>query len=162
MIRVLYPGSFDPFTKGHGDVVNQASKIFDEVIISIMQNPLKKNCFFTIKERLEIIEELYKEASNIKVIMGSGAVVDIAEYYECKSIIRGLRGLSDYDYEVAMAQTNKEISKGKVNTLCLFADKSNQFTSSSMVRELFYLNKDISSYVEPYVENQMKLKRSIK
>ena len=159
MIRVLYPGSFDPFTEGHSDVVNQASKIFDEVVIAVMQNPIKKSSFFTPKERLEIIKKLYEQKENIKVINGSGAVVDIAELYECKAIIRGLRGLSDYDYEVSMAQINKEISNGNIHTLCIFADKKNQFISSSMVRELFNLGKDISKYVDPYVEMQMKLKR---
>lgn len=159
MIRVLYPGSFDPFTEGHSDVVNQASKIFDEVVIAVMQNPLKKSYFFTPKKRLEIIKKLYEQKENIKVINGSGAVVDIAELYECKAIIRGLRGLSDYDYEVSMAQINKEISNGNIHTLCIFADKKNQFISSSMVRELFNLGKDISKYVDSYVEMQMKLKR---
>ena len=161
MIRVLYPGSFDPFTEGHADVVNQASKIFDEVVIAVMQNPLKKNSFFTLEERLEIIKKLYEEKNNIKVISGSGATVDVAKLYECKAIIRGLRGLSDYDYEVSMAQINKEISNGDIQTLCLFADKNNQFISSSMVRELYNLGKDYSSYVDPYVESQMKLKMKL-
>ncbi|MBR4178783.1 MAG: pantetheine-phosphate adenylyltransferase [Bacilli bacterium] len=161
MISVLYPGSFDPFTKGHSDVVEQAGNIFDEVIIAVMQNPLKKSSFFTLEERMEIIKELYKEREKIKVIHGSGAVVDIAEEYNCKAIIRGLRGLSDYDYEVSMAQINKELSNGSINTICLLADKNNQFISSSMVREIYNLGKDISRYVDPYVEEQMKLKRSL-
>ena len=161
MIRVLYPGSFDPFTKGHEDVVSQASNIFDEVLICVMKNPLKKNEFFGLEERIELIKEIYEKNNRIKVLSGTGAVVDIASENECKAIIRGLRGLSDYDYEVAMAQINKEISNGTINTICFLADKSNQFISSSMVRELYYLDKDISSYVEPSIERKMKLKRSI-
>ena len=154
MTKVLYPGSFDPITKGHMNIIEQASELFDEVIIAILQNQSKKKCFFTLEERLEIIKELYSKTDNIKVVSGSGAAVDIAILNECKAIIRGLRGLSDYDYEVQLAQINKDISNNKVNTICLFADKDYQFISSSMVKEVFNLNKDISMYVD----NKVKIK----
>ena len=123
MTKVLYPGSFDPMTKGHMNIVEQASDLFDEVIIAVMQNPLKKSGLFTLEERMEIIKELYQRMNNVRVISGSGAAVDIALLNECKAIIRGLRSLSDYDYEVQLQQMNKEISNNKVNTICLFADK---------------------------------------
>ena len=108
MTKVLYAGSFDPITKGHMNIVEQASNLFDEVIIAIMQNPSKKNGFFTIEERMEIIKELYQRMNNVKVISASGATVDVAILNECKAIIRGLRSLSDYDYEVQLQQINKE------------------------------------------------------
>ena len=158
MTKVLYPGSFDPITKGHMNIVEQASELFDEVIIAILQNP-KKNPMFTIQERLEMISELYKHYNNIKVVIGSGATVDIAILNDCKAIVRGLRSLTDYDYEVQMQQINKDISNNQVNTICLFADKEYQFISSSMVKEVLSLNKDISSYVDKSVQRKLKMKR---
>ena len=158
MTKVLYPGSFDPITKGHMNIIEQASNLFDEVIIAILQNPNKKS-MFTQKERLEMISGLYKQYENIKVITGSGAAVDIAALQECKAIVRGLRSLTDYDYEVQMQQINKDISGNKVNTICLFADKEYQFISSSVVKEVLSLDKDISSYVDKSIEKKLKMKR---
>lgn len=159
MTKVLYPGSFDPITKGHMNIVEQASNLFDEVIIAVLQNPSKKSELFTLEERVEIIKELYKEKNNVSVILGSGATVDIAQLYGCKAIIRGLRSLTDYDYEVQLQQMNKEISNNKVNTVCLFADKEYQFVSSSMVKEVMSLGKDISKYVDSLVKEKMLLKK---
>ncbi len=159
MTKVLYPGSFDPMTKGHMNIVEQASDLFDEVIIAVMQNPLKKSGLFTLEERMEIIKELYQRMNNVKVISASGAAVDVALLNECKAIIRGLRSLSDYDYEVQLQQMNKEISDNKVNTICLFADKKYQFVSSSMVKEVLNLDKDISRYVDPIVRERMLVKK---
>ena len=159
MTRVLYPGSFDPITKGHMDIIWQASNLFDEVVVAVMQNYSKKISFFSIEERLEMIKYLYRDMSNIKVISGSGATVDVAIQNECKAIIRGLRSLSDYDYEVQLQQMNKEISDNKVNTICLFADKEYQFVSSSMVKEVLNLDKDISRYVDPIVRERMLVKK---
>jgi len=159
MTKVLYPGSFDPITKGHMNIITQASNLFDEVIIAILQNPNKKQSLFTLEERIKLIKELYKNYDNIKVVSGSGAAVDIAILNECKAIIRGLRSLSDYDYEVQLQQINKEISNGEINTVCLFADKEYQFVSSSVVKEVFNLNKDISKYVDPLVKQKMLEKK---
>ncbi len=159
MTRVLYPGSFDPVTKGHMNIINQASVLFDEVIVAVMQNPLKKSYFFTLEERIEILKEIYRKLDNIRIILGSGASVDIALENDCKSIIRGLRSLSDYDYEVQLQQINKDISNNRVNTICLFADRDYQFISSSMVKEVFNLGKDISAYVDPIVNERMLLKK---
>ena len=127
MTRVLYPGSFDPITKGHMNIIEQASELFDEVVVAVLQNPLKKSGYFTLEERLEILNELYKRMDNVKIVTGNGAAVDIASLYECKAIIRGLRSLSDYDYEVQLQQINKDISNNEINTVCLFADKEYQF-----------------------------------
>ena len=159
MTKVLYPGSFDPITKGHMNIVKQASDLFDEVIIAVLQNPLKKSSLFTLEERIEIIKELYKNVSNIKIVSDSKAAVDIALLYGCKAIIRGLRSLSDYDYEVQLQQINKEISNNQINTICLFADKEYQFVSSSVVKELFNLDKDFSRYVDPLVQEKMLIKK---
>ena len=119
----------------------------------------KKSGLFTLEERMEIIKELYQRMNNVRVISASGATVDVALLNECKAIIRGLRSLSDYDYEVQLQQMNKEISNNKVNTICLFADKEYQFVSSSMVKEVLNLDKDISRYVDPIVMDRMLLKK---
>ena len=159
MSKILYPGSFDPITKGHMNIIDQASELFDEVVIAVLQNPLKKNGFFTLEERLEIINTLYEYRDNIRVVSGSGAAVDIALLNGCKAMIIGLRGLSDYDYEVQLSQINKDISNGQVNTVCLFADSEYQFISSTVVKEVYNLDKDISKYVDPYVETKMLEKK---
>ncbi len=159
MTKVLYPGSFDPITRGHMNIVEQATSLFDEVVIAVMQNPLKKSELFTLEERMEIIRELYQRMNNVKVISGSGATVDLALANECKAIIRGLRSLSDFDYEVQLQQVNKEISNNKVNTICLFADREYQFASSSRVKEIFSLDKDVSRYVAPLVQKRMLVKK---
>ena len=159
MIKGLYPGSFDPMTKGHMNIIDQASNLFDEVIVAVMQNMSKNAGFFTLEERYELVCELCQRMNNVKVIIGSGAAVDVALLNECKVIIRGLRSLSDYDDEVQIRQTNIEISGGKINTVCFFADENYQFISSSKVRTVFGLNKDISKYVEPCVVKRMIKKR---
>ena len=160
MTKVLYPGSFDPITKGHMNIIEQASKLFDEVVVAVLQNPGKGNGLFSIEERFTIIEKLYERMENVKVVTGNGAAVDVAMLHECKAIIRGLRGLSDYDYEVQLAHINKDISNGEVNTVCLFADSEYQFVSSSVVREVWKLDKDVSKYVDPIVEEQLVFKKN--
>jgi len=158
MTKVLYPGSFDPITKGHMNIISQAVQLFDEVVIAILVNPAKKNVFFTPKERLEIIKELYKQYSNVKVVEGSGASTDLAILYECKAIVRGLRSVTDFEYELQLAQINNDISDNKVKTICLFSDSNLQNISSSAVKEIFNLDKDIAKYVHPLVKEKMLIK----
>ena len=160
MTRVLYPGSFDPITKGHMNIVDQAINLFDSVVIAVMHNPTKKENMFTVEERVNLIKELYKDHPNVEVISSMGATVDVAINNNCNAIIRGLRSLTDYDYEVQMNQFNKEISNNRVSTICLFADKEYQFVSSSMVKEIFSLNKDISRYVDESVIKKMQEKKN--
>lgn len=158
MMRVLYPGSFDPITKGHMNIIKQATQIFDEVIIAVLQNPIKKNSFFVLEERLEILNKLYGNNSKVKLIASTNTATDLALEYKCKAIIRGIRNIKDFEYEKQLAQINKDISNDKVNTICLFADQGLQTISSSVVKEIFYLNKNISKYVDPIVEEKMILK----
>lgn len=159
MTKVLYPGSFDPITKGHMSIVRKASYLFDEIIIAVLQNPDKKSSFFTVEERVEIIKQLYQDIDNIKVVSSNLAAVDVADLYECKAIIRGLRGLTDFDYEIQLSQINKDISNNKIETVCLFADREYQFISSSIVKSVLNLNKDISNYVDPIVKQKMLVKK---
>ena len=159
MSRVLKPGSNDPITKRHKEIIRQTSNLLEEVVETDKQKKEKKISFFSIEERLEMIKYLYRDMSNIKVISGSGATVDVAIQNECKAIIRGLRSLSDYDYEVTMQEINREISNNMINTICLFADTKYQSVSSSMVKELFNLDKDIIRYVEPTIKEKMLIKK---
>ena len=161
MIKVLYTGSFDPITKGHMNIVSQASQLFDGVVIAVLQNKNKRQGFFEIDERCNIIKELYKNSSNIEVIKGKSndLAFQLALDNDCKMILRGLRGLSDYDDEVQNRQANIEISNGSVNTVFLMADIEYQFISSSKVRDIFSYGLDISRYVDELVEEKMKQKR---
>ena len=162
MTKVLYPGSFDPLTKGHMNIIQQAEELFEEVVVAVLTNPMKKTSMFTQEERLEMIKELYKEYKHIKVVSGEGAAVDVAMLHQCKAIVRGLRSLSDYDYEVQLHQVNKLISNNQVTTIPLFADIEYQFLSSSMVKEVFNLDKDISMLVDPIIEERMLEKKRVR
>lgn len=158
-MKVLYPGSFDPITKGHMNIIEQATQLFDEVIIAVLQNSMKNNSLFSLEERLEILGQLYYNNPKVKLVSSDKTSTDIALLYECKAIIRGLRSISDFEYEIQLAQINRDISDDQINTICLFADSRLQTVSSSVVKEVFNLNKSISKYVDPIVEEKMVLKR---
>ena len=130
MTKVLFTGSFDPITKGHMDIIEQASNLFDEVLIGILINPEKKNAFFSQKERLEIIREIYKKKKNINVISSTKLGVDLAKEKDCKIIIRGLRSILDFEYEYQLSLTNTDLSNNEVTTVCLFSKPEYQNISS--------------------------------
>lgn len=155
MIRVLYPGSFDPITYGHINIIEQTCDLFDEIIVAVMHNP-RKSGMFTPDERVKLIADLYKNNPKIKVVSSDGATIDLALENNCKAIIRGLRTLTDFEYEIQMAQINKQISQNMINTISLFAEHDYENISSSMVKEILYLNKDVSRYVPTSVEQAMK------
>lgn len=160
MIRVLYPGSFDPITYGHINIIEQTCDLFDEIIVAVMHNP-RKSGMFTPDERVKLIADLYKNNPKIKVVSSDGATIDLALENNCKAIIRGLRTLTDFEYEIQMAQINKQISQDMINTISLFAEHDYENISSSMVKEILYLNKDVSRYVPASVEQAMKDKLSL-
>lgn len=155
MKKVLYTGSFDPITKGHMNVIDQAANLFDEVVIAVMVNSAKPNGFFTLPERIALIEEIYKDNEHVKVVTGNKASVKLAEEENCVAIIRGLRGVTDFDYEIQLSTINRNLSNNKVNTVCLFPEPEYQYISSSVVREVFSLDEDVSSYVHPTVAKAM-------
>lgn len=161
MSKIMYPGSFDPITKGHMNVIEQtlALNAFDEILVAILINPTKKEPLFTIQERVDMIKEIYKNNDKIKVVSSDKSAVDVALLYECSAILRGVRGVNDFNEEILLATINKEISNNKVNTIFISADKEYQFVSSSVVKEIFNLNKSINNYVDPIVEKRMLVKR---
>ena len=155
MKKAFYAGSFDPITKGHLNVINQASNLFDEVVVAVMQNSAKKTPFFTLEERVELVKQTVDNIDNVKVITGEGTAVKLAKLYECQAMIRGLRGVTDFDSEIQLATTNRKLSNREISTICLFPDQEYQYISSSIVRELFSLDEPINDYVEPVVEQAM-------
>jgi len=161
MKRVLYPGSFDPPTYGHMNVVEQATNLFDEVIIAVMQNSSKGSGFFTIEERIALLEAIYQDYENIKIVTGSGAAVDLAMLYKCQALLRGLRGVTDFEYELQLAAINRKLSEEQISTICLFPDNQVQHISSSVVKELYSLDKDVKEYVHPVVKEKMLEKRRV-
>ena len=155
MKKAFYAGSFDPITKGHLNVINQASNLFDEVVVAVMQNPSKKNPFFTLEERVELVKQVVANIDNVSVVTGEGASYKLAQLYQCQAMIRGLRGVTDFDSEIQIATTNRKLSNREISTICLFPDQEFQYISSSIVRELFFLDEPIDDYVEPVVEDAM-------
>ena len=154
MKKVLYAGSFDPITKGHLNVIHQASNLFDEVVVAVMQNSAKKP-FFTLEERVELVKKTVEALDNVQVVTGTGAAYKLAKLYECQAMIRGLRGVTDFDSEIQLATTNRKLRNRELSTICLFPDQEYQYISSSIVRELFALDEPIDDYVEPVVEEAM-------
>lgn len=154
MKKALYPGSFDPITYGHMDVVDQALKIFDKVTIAVMVNSSKNYGMFALEERKELIQEIYKDNANVEVIAidYKVAAVDIAIQNGCYTMVRGLRDLTDFAAEKQLAEINLIISEQKVNTVALFANPNNTTISSTSVKELFSLGKSIDSFVHPKVK----------
>lgn len=155
MKKSFYAGSFDPITKGHLNVINQASNLFDEVVVAVMQNSSKKNPFFTLEERVELVKQVVENIDNVTVVTGTGASYKLAKLYECQAMIRGLRGVTDFDSEIQLATTNRKLSNREISTICLFPDQEYQYISSSIVRELFALDEPIDDYVEPVVKEAM-------
>ncbi|MEI3530372.1 MAG: pantetheine-phosphate adenylyltransferase [Bacilli bacterium] len=154
MKKVIYPGSFDPITKGHMNIIEQASTLFDKVYVAVMVNAKKNNSLFTIEERISMIKDIYENNPKVEVITGL-VTSDLALEYGCVAIVKGLRSVTDFEYEIGMAHINKDISDGKINTISLFADKEYEYLSSSVVRELAYLNKDTEPYVAKEVAHQL-------
>lgn len=135
------------------NVVEQALELFDEVVIAVMIN-LSKKGFFPIDERIEMLKEIYKNYHQVKIVSGKGSAVDLALLHDCKAMIRGMRGVTDFEYELQLATINRKLSK-EVTTISLFPDSEVQHISSSVVRELYSLDKDLDDYVHPYVKEKL-------
>ena len=159
MIKAIYPGSFDPITKGHIDVIKRASRIFDQIIIAVSQN-INKKSFLSEKDKIEAIKLSIVDLNNVEVIVFDSLLVDFAKANNAQIILRGLRAVSDFEYEFQLAGMNKHLDK---NIETFFLTPSEEFSniSSSLVREILMLGGDISSFVPQEVEKilQSKLKK---
>ena len=146
----VYPGTFDPFTNGHKDLVQRASSnIFDKVYICVAENS-KKDTLFSLSERIHLAEKSLHEIKNIEVIGFSGLLVDFAEKLNAKVILRGLRVVSDFEYEFQMSSMNKKLNNN-IESIFLTPSESYAFLSSSLVKEIAELGGDISKFVNPEV-----------
>ena len=149
MKNAIYPGSFDPITNGHLDIIKRASDIFDKVFVCVADNPAKKY-FFTTEERLNMAKEACKIFPNVEVIYTDGIVVNKAEELGCKVIVRGLRAVTDFEFEFQLAAANEFINHN-VETMFLMAATGKGFISSSYVKDFFINKVNVSSLVPPIV-----------
>ena len=153
MKRAVCPGSFDPITYGHLDVIERASGLFDEVIIAVLVNRTKAS-FFTVAERIEMITEVTAKYKNVKVDSWSGLLVDFCMEHEVSAIVKGLRAVSDFDYELQMAQMNLQLKE--VDTLFMATTPAYSFLSSSLVKEIATYGGDVSALIPPKVLTLVK------
>jgi pantetheine-phosphate adenylyltransferase len=158
MRKVLYPGTFDPVTNGHIDIINRAREMFDGVIVTVAVNPTKVP-LFTVEERVEMLRKSLADIDNVTVDSFDGLVVDHAHETGAVGIIRGLRALSDFEYEFQMALMNRKLA-GDLTTVFLIPHEKYTYLNSSIVRNLASLNSDVSDFVPPVVVEMLKSKFS--
>ncbi len=157
--KAVFPGSFDPITRGHIDIIKRALNVFDEVIVGVLNNTTKET-LFTVDERQKLIEEEFKAfRDNLSVQIFSGLLVDFVKEHEAQVIIRGLRAISDYDYESQMALMNKTLASS-IETFFMITSVNNSYISSSLVRQIAQFGGDVSKLVSPHVEAAVKAKFS--
>ena len=157
-VIAVYPGSFDPITYGHIDIIERGCKLFDRVVVAILINP-NKTPLFTVEERLEMISKSLKHLpqEKIKVSSFSGLLVDYVKKVNAKAILRGIRAISDFEYEFQMALTNRRLLK-TVDTVFMMPDERYSYLSANLVREIASFGGDISHFVPPHVEKRLKEK----
>lgn len=150
----MYPGSFDPITNGHLDIVNRSIKLFDEIVILVAANMRKGGSWFPVEERIALIKEAVGNNPKIKVESWDGLIMDYASKNNVNVVIRGLRAVSDFEYEFLMAAANKRLNDN-VETMFMMTGESLFFVSSSLVKELHKYGSDISHYVPLNVKNKI-------
>jgi pantetheine-phosphate adenylyltransferase len=153
MRRAVCPGSFDPITYGHLDIIERASRHFDEVIVAVLENRTKSS-LFTVAERISMITEVTKKYTNVRIDSWSGLLVEYCKSNDVQSIVKGLRAVSDFDYELQMAQVNLQGSG--VETMFMATSPTHSFLSSSLVKELAHYGGDVSSMVPSSINEALK------
>ncbi len=153
MLRAIYPGSFDPVTNGHIDIIRRAAGIADELIVGVLQNKAKTP-LFSVEERVIILRKVTENLKNVKVIPFEGLLIDFAAQMDAKVIIRGLRAITDFEYELQMSQTNRKLN-ADIETLFLTTSLEYSYLSSSTVKEVAGFGGDISQFVPEYVAEKI-------
>jgi len=154
----IYPGSFDPITNGHVDLVNRTLRVFDKVVVAIASNPDKDRSLFTVKERLQLIEEVFAGTDGrVKAVSFQGLLVDYAERQGATVVIRGLRAISDFEYEFQMAMMNHRL-KPKLETFFMMTGESEFYTSSRLVKEVVSLGGNVAGLVPDNVLKKLQEK----
>lgn len=154
MSTAIYPGTFDPITKGHSDLIKRATKLFDHVIVAVAATTSKQPVF-TLQERLTMAETVTANIDHVEVLTLNGLLVEFARQHQAVAIIRGLRAVSDFDYEFQLAGMNRKLAP-EVETLFLTPDEKYTYISSSLVREIAKLGGDVSEFVHKNVMAELK------
>jgi len=157
-VTAIYPGTFDPMTVGHIDVVNRASRMFDDVIVAVAASR-SKHPFFSLEERVDMATRITDELDNVTARPFDGLLVEFADRVESKVIVRGLRAISDFEYEVQIAGVNRHLSPS-IETIFSAAAQDYTFLSSSIVREIAQLDGDVSDFVHPLVVEAFAARRA--
>lgn len=158
--KAIYPGSFDPITNGHVDIIQRGKKIFDKIIVAVLDNP-KKTPVFSTPERVEMIKKVFEGDTAVEVMAFDGLLVDFAQKNNTFVVIRGLRAISDFEYEFQMALMNRKLSSN-FETLFMMPSLKYSFLSSNLVKEVFQLGGCIKDLVPPLVEEALKKKFNFK
>ncbi len=155
-MRVVYPGSFDPPTNGHLDIILRSSKLVDKLVVAVLKNPSKKS-MFSVDERVDMLKELTKDIHNVSVTSFSGLLVDFCREIECKTVIRGLRAVTDFEYEFQIALTNKTMDE-EIETLFMPTNTQNLWLSSSVVKEIAIFGGSYDKMVPDIVKQKLEKK----
>ena len=153
MSTAIYPGTFDPITNGHTDLIKRATRIFDSVIVAIAENPAK-NPVFSFEERIAMVEKMCETYDQVKVMGFSGLLIDFVETQKAQVVIRGLRAVSDFEFEFQLASANRRMNPS-VETVFLTPSEKHTFTSASLVKEIAAFGGDVSSFVDPSVNARL-------
>ena len=153
MLRAIYPGSFDPVTNGHIDIIKRAAAISDELIVGVLQNKAKTP-LFSVEERVIMLREVTKNLKNVKIVPFEGLLIDFASQMDAKVIVRGLRAITDFEYELQMSQTNRKLN-ADIETLFLTTSLEYSFLSSTTVKEVASFGGDITQFVPKFVADKI-------
>jgi len=156
--RAVYPGTFDPVTNGHLDLIRRGSALFDDVVVAILRNA-EKSPSFTVEERVEMIQSVIRELKNVSVTTFDGLLVDFAEKIGASVIVRGIRAVSDYEYELQMALMNRRLSS-RVETVFMMPAEAYSYLSSRLVKEISQLGGSVHGLVPPIVERRLVRKHA--
>lgn len=160
MVRAIYPGSFDPVTYGHLDIIRRSAQIVDELVVGVLYNKAKIP-LFSVEERVKMLEESVKKLENVKIMSFEGLSVDFAEQMDAKIIVRGLRAVTDFEYELSMSQTNRKLNPN-VDTIFFNTSIEYAYLSSSSVREIATFGGDISDFVPSFIVDRIYDKLNVK
>jgi pantetheine-phosphate adenylyltransferase len=156
MIKAVYPGTFDPLTRGHEDLVRRASTLFDALIVGVADSKAKRT-FFTLQERVEMAREALGALKNVQVVGFSGLLIEFIRQHGARVVLRGLRAVSDFEYEFQLAGMNRSLYPD-FETIFLTPSEQHMFISATLVREIALLGGDVSKFVDPRVEARLKQK----
>jgi pantetheine-phosphate adenylyltransferase len=156
MIKAVYPGTFDPLTRGHEDLVRRASTLFDALIVGVADSKAKRT-FFSLQERVEMARESLGALQNVQVVGFSGLLIDFIRQHGARVVLRGLRAVSDFEYEFQLAGMNRSLYPD-FETIFLTPSEQHMFISATLVREIALLGGDVSKFVDPRVEARLKQK----